>query len=412
MKAHSVVVGGGAAGFFGAIACAEANPSESPLLLEKGTQWLSKVRISGGGRCNVTHACFDPAQLVNYYPRGSKALRGPFSRFQPRDTIAWFEARGVVLKTEPDGRMFPTTDSSQTIIDCLHQAAKAAGVLMHCNSGLESIACRPEGGFALRLAGDRQVDCQRVLIATGSNRMVWQWLAELGHTVLPAVPSLFTFHVPGSPLQELSGVAMESVEVQLPDLSGEGLTQIGPLLVTHWGFSGPAILRLSAWGARVLHDCDYKTTLRVNWVPKRTAEHVQQVLMNTRAEAAARHVGNEVLFDIPRKLWKVLVTLAGIDPTQRWSALTNRHLTQLAQRLQQDTYAIDGKATNKDEFVTCGGVSLDEVNFKTMESRKCPGLHFAGEVLDIDGVTGGFNFQSAWTTGYLAGQALAASSSA
>lgn len=403
---HSVIVGGGAAGFFAAIACAEANPTSPPMLLEKGTQWLSKVRISGGGRCNVTHACFDPAQLVNFYPRGSKALRGPLTRFQPRDTVAWFASRGVALKTEPDGRMFPTTDSSQTIIDCLHQAAKAAGVLMQCNSGLEAISRRPEGGFMLTIAGNRQVTCDRVLIATGSNRLVWQWLAELGHTVLPPVPSLFTFHVPGSPLQELSGVSVDSARVELPTLSGSGLTQTGPLLVTHWGFSGPAILRLSAWGARVLHDCNYKTTLKINWVPNGSP---LQTLLDTRAQFPARHIGNESLFDIPRKLWRVLVTLSSIDPTSRMSSLTNRQLTALADRLQNDCYQIDGKATNKDEFVTCGGVSLDEVNFKTMESRKCPGLHFAGEVLDIDGITGGFNFQSAWTTGYLAGQSLALS---
>lgn len=400
-----VIVGGGAAGFFAAIACAESNPNDPPVLLEKGSQLLAKVRISGGGRCNVTHACFDPAQLATYYPRGSKALRGPFTRFQPRDTVAWFQSRGVVLKTEPDGRMFPSTDSSQTIIDCLQMAAKEAGVIIQCQSAVEGIARLPEG-FLLQLAGGRELQCRRLLIATGSNRLVWQWLMAIGHTILPAVPSLFTFNVPSSPLLDLAGVAVERAEVSMPNLQGTNLKQIGPVLITHWGFSGPAVLRLSAWGARELFECDYQTTLQINWIPDLNPEALRQELTHARTAFAGRTVAGEALFGLPRKLWKALVSLANIDPSQRFATVTNQQLARLMQRLQSDQYAIDGKTTHKDEFVTCGGVALDEVNFRTMESRVCAGLYFAGEVLDIDGITGGFNFQSAWTTGYLAGQAM------
>lgn len=398
-----IVIGGGAAGFFAAIACAEANPLSPPLLLEKGAQLLTKVRISGGGRCNVTHACFDPAKLVHYYPRGGKALRGPFSRFQPEDTFRWFQDRGVSLKTEEDGRVFPVSNSSQTIIDCLTEAARAAHVDIRCRHSVEGIERTPTG-FALHLAGHPTLLCEKVLLATGSNRAVWQWLETLGHTILPPVPSLFTFNVPTSPLKELSGVAVEEAHLEIDEA---GLAQTGPLLLTHWGFSGPAALKLSAWGARFLHDCAYKATLNINWLPRLTENQLRTHLLDAKNLHPTRSIGNEALSPLPRQLWRALVAQAEIDPSMRWSFIPNKQLFKLAEQLHKDAYKIEGKTLYKEEFVTCGGIHLDEVNFKTMESRLCPGLYFAGEVLDIDGVTGGFNFQNAWTTGYLAGSSLA-----
>lgn len=403
MSNSLVVVGGGAAGFFGAIACAEASPRHPVILLERSSQLLSKVRISGGGRCNVTHACFDPAKLVNYYPRGGKALRGPFTRFQPQDTIAWFRDRGVELKTEPDGRIFPVTDSSQTIIDCLQSAAKDAEVEIRTQAGVDKIEKAPEG-FRLQLAGNQELISKKVLIATGSNRTVWNWLARLGHTIIPPVPSLFTFNIPTSPLKELSGISLENVEVSI---QGTDLRQTGPLLITHWGFSGPAVLKMSAWGARTLHDCSYQATLRINWLPSHQSDALRREFVSMRDNHPSKLLGSEAPVSLPRNLWRALLTRTRIDLSQRWAATTNQQLNQIVGRLQADEYQIDGKTTYKEEFVTCGGVNLDEVNFKAMESKICKSLYFAGEVLDIDGITGGLNFQSAWTTGYLAGNAMA-----
>lgn len=399
-----VVVGGGAAGFFAAIACAEAAPHQSVILLEKGSQLLAKVRISGGGRCNVTHACFDPAKLMHYYPRGSKALRGPFTRFQPSDTIDWFASRGVTLKTEADGRMFPITDSSQTIIDCLMRAALDAKVDIRCQSGVEAVQQLEGGGFQLAIAGNRQLSAQSLLVATGSNRIVWQWLEALGHKIYPPVPSLFTFNVPTSPLKELSGISLENVHVSI---EGSSLAQTGPLLLTHWGFSGPAVLKLSAWGARYLHDLDYRVIAIINWLPEESGDRLVARFASLRAQSPNRLIGGDAPVPLPRNLWRALLVRAGLDPAQRWANTNNQQIRHLATCLQVDRYQVEGKTTHKEEFVTCGGVDLDEVNTKTMESRLCPGLFFAGEVLDIDGVTGGFNFQSAWTTGYLSGRAMA-----
>ncbi len=402
-----VIVGGGAAGFFAAIACAECSPTTRVTILEKGPQFLSKVRISGGGRCNVTHACFDPRDLVGYYPRGGAALRGAFERFQPRDTIAWFEARGVRLKTEPDGRMFPMTDSSQTIIGCLMEAARAAGVEMTPNCGVERVTRKPGRDFELQLAGGRSLYCDCLMLATGGCRTVHagELVTALGHLIEPPVPSLFSFHLQDSWLAELSGVSLGSVEVAVPSAR---LRETGPIVITHQGVSGPAVLRLSAWGARELHSVDYRFTLRINWVPGVEAARLGAEIDARRSGQPARLVVNTPLAGLPSRLWERLVLQAGIARDTRWAAISRAAQHQLVQQLHSTQVTVIGKSLNKDEFVTCGGVRLNEVNFKTMESRICPGLYFGGELLDIDGLTGGFNFQAAWTTGWIAGHAMAA----
>jgi len=405
-----VIVGGGAAGFFGAITCAEAMPEAEVTVLEKGPQFLSKVRISGGGRCNVTHACFDGREMTTRFPRGERALIAPFQRFQARDTVEWFESRGVKLKVESDGRMFPTTDKSQTIIDCLLKAAKAAGVKMRLNSGVERVARKESGEFELTLAaragsGERIV-CDRLLLATGGCRSaaLGAMAVSLGHTLEPPVPSLFTFHIETPWLRELAGVSVESAEVSVPQA---GLRERGPLLLTHWGLSGPVILRLSAWGARALHGLDYRFALHVKWLPQLDAEALAAELQSRRKKQSARLVVNTPIAPIGARLWEQLVLAARVPRQTRWAALSRTAQHQLVQQLMRTEFRVTGKSLNKDEFVTCGGVKLGEVNFKTMESRKCPGLYFAGELLDIDGITGGFNFQATWTTGWIAGKAMA-----
>jgi len=399
-----VVIGGGAAGFFGAIACANANPLNQVTLLEASRQLLAKVRISGGGRCNVTHACFDPARLVQNYPRGGKALRGAFSRFQTRDTVDWFSAHDVKLKTEADGRMFPTTDNSATIVECLVAAAEAAGVEIRTGAAVTFVFRQASGFEIVVKSGDLQ--CDRLLLATGSSQIGYQIAKTLGHQVEPPVPSLFTFNVLDNQLQELAGVSVESVQLRLLLGGKTKLEQSGPLLITHWGLSGPAVLKLSAWGARLLHDCNYQATLLINWLPQLNPEVLRQKLLEVKSEWSRKAISTSCPMELPRRLWQYLVTRVGIETEDRWAGLSNKTLNQLVQELTQGCYLIQGKGAFKEEFVTCGGVSLKEVNFKTMESRLCPGLYFAGEILDIDGVTGGFNFQSAWTTAWLAGQAM------
>lgn len=391
-----IVVGGGAAGFFGAIACAEHH--KKVILLEKTRQLLSKVRISGGGRCNVTHSCFDPALLVKNYPRGGQELRGPFSRFQPRDTIEWFRKRGVQLKTEEDGRMFPVTDSSETIINCLLQEAKKLKIEICLERGIQNIQ-KLENGFKLELTNGDFLECEKLLLSTGSAPKIYPLLEKLGHRIIPLVPSLFTFNVPSSPFLDLAGIATNA-SVILPQF---GLEQRGPLLLTHWGFSGPAVLKLSSWGARELHDVDYKTEVVINWVPDLKEEALRKTLLETKRDYPNRLISNETPVDLPKQLWK---RIAGFTEDLRWSHLSNKQLDMLIKQLRATTLSIEGKTTYKQEFVTCGGIALEEVNFKTMESKICPGLYFAGEILNIDGVTGGFNFQNAWTTGWIAGQSI------
>ena len=397
-----VVIGGGAAGFFGAIACAEAYPEKRVILLEKARQVLSKVRISGGGRCNVTHACFESQLLVQNYPRGHKALRGPFSRFQPKDTIQWFQTRGVELKIEADGRMFPITDNSETIIQCFLSEIKRVGVDLRTEWGVESIQ-KKENQFLIISTKGESILADKVLMATGSTPKVYQWLENLGHRPIPAVPSLFTFHISDFSLDHLAGISVPKAMVKIANTS---LEQQGPLLITHWGFSGPAILKLSAWGARFLHEKNYKGTLIVNWLPELSQEALKEKLLQSKKESPQKLIVNECPFDFAKNLWKALLLLAEIPESLKWVNLSHKQVSQMTFILQQGHFQIDGKSTYKDEFVTCGGINLDEVNFKTMESRLCPGLYFAGEILDIDGVTGGFNFQNAWTTSWVAAQSI------
>jgi len=393
-----VVIGGGAAGVFAAIRCKTLNPLAQVILLEKTNQLLAKVRISGGGRCNVTHACFDPVKLTQNYPRGSKELIGPFHHFQPKDTVAWFEKHGVALKTESDGRMFPTTDSSETIIQCLVQAAYLAGVEIRKQQRVESIE-KKEDRFLIQLE-NQQISADSVLLATGSSSWGHSIAKQLGHAIVEPVPSLFTFNIPTSPLLDLSGISVPKVIVTLKDI---GFRQEGPLLLTHWGFSGPAILKLSAWAARKLHDLDYKATLLINWIASPNQEILYQSLLQKKEENPLQTIPPI----LPNNLLVRLCTSLHIDPTTPLGKLPNKALAQLAAKLYSDAYAIEGKTTYKQEFVTAGGIDLKSIDFRTMESKITPGLFFAGEILNIDGITGGFNFQNAWTTGWLAGTAMA-----
>lgn len=407
-----VIAGGGAAGYFAAIACARANPAAQVTIYEATAHPLAKVRISGGGRCNVTHACFDPRELVKRYPRGSRELLGAFHRWGPRDTVAWFAAEGVTLKTEGDGRMFPITDDSATIIDCLQRAATAAGVRLVSPCGVRNAECVHGGdgpGFRVTLTTGEVVPADRLLLATGGNRgSAGLAIAEaLDHTVEPPVPSLFTFHIDDPRIRGLEGLSVPHVATAV---AGSKLRDQGPILVTHWGLSGPAILKLSAWGARELQALDYKFTLLVNWIAPRTPAEALAELTAARAANPRKQITTWNPFTVPSRLWERLVAAAGIAPDAIWTSVANAKLQTLAAQLTAAEFVVEGKSLNKEEFVTCGGVRLREVDFRTMESRVRPGLHFAGEVLDVDGITGGFNFQAAWTTGWLAGRAMAGAS--
>lgn len=393
-----VVVGGGAAGFFAAIRCAELHPEHRVTILERGGDFLEKVRISGGGRCNVCPSEFIPRELVKYYPRGGRELLGPFNVFCAGDTVGWFESRGVALKTEDDGRMFPVTDDSETVVQCLLEAARAAGVIMNAKRtviGLEQDGTR----WRLLLTGSQTLMADRVIFTPGSNKALWNMLQKLGHSIEPPVPSLFTFHINDPRIEGLPGLSVPDAVASV----GKGLSASGPLLITHWGMSGPAILKLSAWGARTLADLGYQFELTVNWVNGRSIEQVQERLRQEREAAGRRKVHGRNPFELPNRLWNQLCLAARISDHANWADLTKPQLQALATELAAGTYKVTGKSTFKDEFVTCGGVRLSEINFKTMESKLLPGLFFAGEVMDIDAVTGGYNFQSAWTTGWIAG---------
>ena len=404
-----VVIGGGAGGFFGAIASAEIHPQAEVTLLEASRQPLAKVLISGGGRCNVTHACFEVDGLVQNYPRGSKALQGAFTRFQPQDTVAWFAAHGVKLKTEADGRMFPITDSSETIVECLIKAAATAGVKLRIGTPVVSVKRPLNTQFEINLkSGETQIG-DRLLLATGSSLAGYKIAQDLGHHIQPPVPSLFTFNLPDPKLRALAGVSVNPVNLRLSVGPKSQLEQTGPLLMTHWGLSGPAVLKLSAWGARVLNESRYQATLFINWLPDLQPEQVRQKILTIKSEWGKRPIALHRGVDLPHRLWQYIIARINITTEDRWAEISNKTLNQLVQELTQGEYAISGKGAFKEEFVTCGGVNLKEVNFKTMESKLVPGLYFAGEILDIDGVTGGFNFQSAWTTAYLAGQAIGSS---
>jgi len=406
MALKIIVVGGGAAGFFAAIAAAEQGADVT--ILEKTARVLEKVRISGGGRCNVTHDCFEPREFATRYPRGERALLSPFQKFSARHTVAWFEARGVKLRAERDGRMFPTTDSSETIVHCLMEAAENAGVKIRLNSAVESVTKLADGTFELMVAGaaGEKMICDKLLLATGGCRAAaaGQLAILLGHTLVAPVPSLFTFQIESPWLRSLAGVSLEVAEVSVPDVK---LRERGPLLVTHWGLSGPAVLKMSAWGARKLHDIGYKFQLLVNWLPAANPEKIIAEFQARRETSGAKLVVNVPPHPLTARLWEQLVLAAGVAREMRWAALTRAQMQALVQQITRTEFAVTGKSLNKDEFVTCGGVKLSEVDFKTLESKVCPGLYFAGELLDIDGITGGFNFQAAWTTGFIAGRTMA-----
>jgi predicted Rossmann fold flavoprotein len=387
-----IVIGGGAAGVFAALSAKAANPQAKVALLEKSAVLLAKVRISGGGRCNVTHFCFDPAQLIQNYPRGGKELRGPFHRFQPRDTMHWFETRGALLKAESDGRVFPITDSSETIIHTLLSEAKALHLEIMMKQKIEKVE-KVDQGFQVG-----PYLTHKLILATGSSKEGYAWAAHLGHTIQHPVPSLFTFNIPSSPLKELSGISHHPVELSIV---GTSLMQKGPLLITHFGFSGPAALKLSAWGARALFEHGYKISLSVNWLPDETISQTLETLIRLKKTCPQKTLLSENPFKFSKNLWKTL-----LNNEKRFNDISQKELQVLVEKLHADIYQVDGKTTHKEEFVTCGGVTLKEVEFKTMESKICPGLYFAGEILDIDGVTGGFNFQAAWTTAFIAGSSI------
>ncbi len=404
------VIGGGAAGYFGAITAARANDAARVTVLEATDTPLDKVRISGGGRCNVTHHCFEPSDLVRNYPRGHRELRGPFSRFQPRDVVEFFEQRGVTLKTEADGRMFPVTDSSATIIDCLQRTADQAGVTVRLNARVSDIAVRESGDgryFEVSIHDQAPLRADRVLLATGSSRQGYRIAASLGHTVVPCVPSLFTFKLTDPRIADLSGMSFADVELSLRFADSTELRQRGPMLITHWGLSGPAILKLSAWGARQLNEHRYRAELVVNFVPDYTLDRLRSFLSEYREQKLKRRAKNHSSVNLPLRYWQRLCASVGVSDDLTWANLSKRQLLALADELHAARFDVVGKGIFKEEFVTCGGVALKEVDFKTMQSRICPGLYFAGELLDIDGITGGFNFQSAWTTGWIAGSDMA-----
>ena len=404
-----VVVGAGPAGIFAAIKAAESGKQPRVTVLEATHEPLSKVRISGGGRCNVTHNCFDPVELVKNYPRGHKELRGPFSLFQPRDTVDFFLRRGVKLKAEPDGRMFPITNSSETIIDTLLSAAASARVEIRLGERVRSITAATDDSttrFTIGLFSDKSIESDRVMIATGSSPQGHRLAESLGHTIVPCVPSLFTFKIKDERLLDLSGISFNRVHLQLGIGQKKKLSQTGPMLITHWGLSGPAVLKLSAIGARLLNECHYQGELIINFVPEHDSESIYEQFLSCKSSQPRKQVASQPLFEIPKRYWTRAITAAGIADTQVWADISKLAMRALAQQMTAATFPITGKGVFKDEFVTAGGVNLKEVDFKTMQSRISPGLYFGGEVLDIDGVTGGFNFQSAWTTGWIAGESM------
>lgn len=405
-----IIVGGGAAGFFAAINIAEQNPKLKVAILERGKDGLQKVRVSGGGRCNVTHAEFVPSELVLNYPRGEKELLGPFHQFMTGDTIEWFQKRGVELKIEEDGRMFPVTDSSKTIIDCFLNEAKKHKVKVLYNQSVTNLSPRASHtepvevqsrGFQVNTKTDEFV-CEKLLIATGSNPKIWKLLKDLGHTIVQPVPSLFTLDVKDERIKDIPGVVAQNVEVKV---LGTDLVSEGPLLITHVGFSAPAILKLSAFGALELAKLNYKFDIEINFI-KQSFEDCLDKLKELKQEFAKKTVYKSTQFELPKRLWHILVLASNINQELRWADLNKSHLENLASQLTQAIFKVDGKSTFKEEFVTAGGVDLKEINFKTFESKLYNNLYFAGEVINVDAITGGFNFQNAWTGAYIAAKSI------
>jgi len=394
------VIGGGAAGFFAALSVAEHHPGATVMLYEKSDKVLSKVRISGGGRCNVTHDEHEPRKLAKHYPRGGAFLRKAFKQFSVADTIAWFGRHGVALKVEPDGRMFPITDDSETIAQALLRTATDRGIQVESRSPVSNI--QPvAGGYVLSIHG-KEVGADKVIITAGGHPKpeAYHWLAALGHRIEPPVPSLFTFNMPNDPIRELMGVVIQA-RVRI---AGEDLESTGPVLITHWGLSGPAVLRLSAWGARILHGKNYHFIVQVNWLQGRSEDDLRATFAAEADPMNRKLAANADPFKLPKRFWEFQLRKAGIDPEQVWGSVAKKERNRLIDLLTNDRFEVQGKTTFKEEFVTAGGVALTEVDPDTMQSRLCPGLYFAGEVLDIDGITGGFNFQAAWTTGHIAGR--------
>lgn len=403
-----IIVGGGAAGFFAAINIAEQYPQLKVAILERGKEGLQKVKVSGGGRCNVTHAEFIPSELVLNYPRGEKELLGPFHQFMTGDTIEWFEKRGVALKIEDDGRMFPITDSSQTIIDCFINEAKKHRVEVLYNERvktIESLHQNPTSDVDHHFKIETHTElysCKKVVMATGSNPKIWNLLATMGHHISPPVPSLFTFNIKDVRISGIPGVVAQNVEVKVV---GTDLVSEGPLLITHVGMSAPAILKLSAFGAIELAKKDYKFQIEVNFIRK-SPEDCLEVLKLSKHDFAKKTVFKSPQFDLPKRLWQTLVLAANMEQESRWADLNKQQLEGLTSQLTQAVFEVDGKSTFKEEFVTAGGVELKEINFKTFESKRIKNLFFAGEIINVDAVTGGFNFQNAWTSAYLVSKAI------
>jgi predicted Rossmann fold flavoprotein len=397
-----VVVGGGAAGFFAAINYAMLHKNAKVLIIEKGTQLLGKVKVSGGGRCNVTHACFDAKELTKFYPRGAKELLGAFHRFQPNDTIEWFKQRGVAIKKEADGRMFPVTDNSQTIIDCFLNESQKYGIKINTQEGLKALFPPKEKQYWEVITTNQSLCAKAVMMTTGSSEQIWKLLAAIGHNIELPVPSLFTFNVADKRISNLPGIAVKKAVVKI---EGSKLKEQGALLITHWGFSGPAVLKLSAWGARHLHSVDYKFAIAVNWNDNYDFEAALAYFGEQQKYNAKQKIINHSFPEIPSRLWQSIVEHAGITQ-QNWADISKKQLHALANEISGARFQVNGKSTFKEEFVTCGGVKLSEVDFKTMQSKLYNGLFFSGEVLNIDAVTGGFNFQAAWTEAWIAAQSI------
>ena len=418
-----IIVGGGAAGFYAAIQIAEQSPHLKVAIFERGKTVLSKVKVSGGGRCNVTHGEFSAKDLTLNYPRGEKELLGPFHKYAPMDVMAFFEERGVALKIEEDGRVFPASDSSQTIIDCFTSETDRLGIQILKNSSVKTFKTTAKGWEVTTM--NKHYQTKKLLLATGSNPKIWQHLEGLGHTIVPPVPSLFTFNIKDERLEGIPGISTIAFVEVLPkkifvsDVTGlqlksnikEGsvMQSAGPVLITHWGLSGPAILKLSAWGANLLHDCNYSFRIKVNWVPDYSTESMLAYLRSIKEVEAKKTIVRTHALDIPKRLWAKLVQAAGIGPNNRWADATKENLSQLAEQLTASIFKVEGKSTFKDEFVTAGGVDLKEIDFNTFQSKLYPDLYFAGEIINVDAITGGFNFQNAWTGAYLAAQAIVSS---
>jgi predicted Rossmann fold flavoprotein len=405
MHKQLVVIGGGAAGFFCAVNAARLSPGLKVTIIEKTTKVLSKVKVSGGGRCNLTHSLFDIGQMSERYPRGRHFVKKAFHRFFTTDTIQWFSSRGVDLKAEADGRMFPVSDSSQTVIDCLMHELNAFGISLKLQTEIVSI--RKEGPlFILRSASGYEIKADFVCIAAGGypKASLFQWLTDLGHNFSPPVPSLFTFNLPGHPITALMGISIEQVRVRI---EGSKLSDEGPVLITHWGLSGPAVLRLSAWGARELAQMQYHFKVHIHWVPSHTETELKETFREARQNHPSRKLINYNTGHLPSRLWSFLLTGSGIGDDLRIADLPAKLENLLIKNLADYTVEVKGKTTYKEEFVTAGGITLAEIDPNTMMSKKVPNLFFAGEILDVDGITGGYNFQHAWTSGYIAAETIA-----